>query len=96
MLVAWGCHVHQQPRWIVVETIVHYMLGKDCFVTVVKDNDSGKIFVSVRNFEQMKRVSSVTVFVGGDSIIITHVDRLNAICQSSDMSPLRKMRCFRH
>ena len=72
------------------------MLGKDCFVTVVKDNDSGKIYVLVRNFEQMKRLSSVTVFVGEDSIIFTHVDRLNAICQPSDMSPLGKMRCFRH
>ena len=72
------------------------MLGKDYFVTVVKDNDSGEIFVRVRNFEQMKRLSSVTVFVGEDSIIFTHVDRLNAICQPSDMSPLGKMRCFRH
>ena len=72
------------------------MLGKDCFVTVVEDNDSGEIFVRVRNFEQMRRLSSVTLFVGGDSIIFTHVDRLNAICQPSNMSPLRKMRCFRH
>ena len=72
------------------------MFGKDCFVTIVEDYDSGKIFVRVRNFEQMKRLSSVTVFVGGDSIIFTHVDRLNAICQSSDMSPLGKMICFRH
>ena len=45
------------------------MLGKDCFVTVVEDNDSGEIFVRVRNFEQMKRLSSVTMFVGGDSVI---------------------------
>ena len=72
------------------------MLGKDCFVTVVEDNDSGETFVRVRNFEQMKRLSSVTVFVGGDSAIFTHVDRLNAICQPSDMSPLGKMICFRH
>ena len=42
------------------------MLGKDCFVTVVKDYDSSKIFVRVRNFKQMKRLGSVTVFVGGD------------------------------
>jgi len=72
------------------------MLGKDCFVTVVEDYDSGEIFVHVRNFEQMKRLGSVTMFVGGDSVIFTHVDRLNAICQPSDMSPLGKMRCFRH
>ena len=96
MLVAWGRHVHQQPRRIIVEATVHYMLGKDCFVTVVKDNDSGKIYVRVRNFEQMKRLGIVTVFVGGDSIIFTHVDRLNAICQPSNMSPLGNMRCFRH
>ena len=96
LLVAWRCHVHQQPRRIVVEAIVRYMLGKDCFVTVVEDYDSGKIFVRVRNFEQMKRLSSVTVFLGGDSVIFTHVDRLNAICQPSDMSPLGKMICFRH
>jgi hypothetical protein len=44
VLVAWGHHVHQQPRRIVVEAVVHYMLGKDLFVTVVKDYDSGKIF----------------------------------------------------
>ena len=75
---------------------VRYMLGKDCFVIVVEDNDSGEIFVRVRNFEQMKRFSSVTVFVGGDSVIFTHVERLNAICEPSDMSPLGKMRCFRH
>ena len=81
VLVAWGRHVHQQPRWIIVEAAVHYMLGKDCFVTVVEDYDSGEIFVHVRNFKQMKRLGSVTVFVGGDSIIFTHVDRLNAICQ---------------
>ena len=63
MLVAWGHHVHQQPRWIVVEAVVRYMLGKDCFVIVVEDNDSGEIFVRVRNFKEMKRLSSVTVFV---------------------------------
>ena len=39
------------------------MLGKDCFVIVVEDNDSGEIFVRVRNFKEMKRLSSVTVFV---------------------------------
>ena len=72
------------------------MVGKDCFITVVEDYDSGKSFVHVRNFEQMKRLGSVTVFVGGDSVIFTHVDRLNAIYQPSDMSPLGKMRCFRH
>ena len=72
------------------------MLGKDCFVTVVEDYDSGEIFVHVRNFERIKRLGSVTMFVGGDSVIVTHVDRLNAICQPSDMSPLGKMRCFRH
>ena len=96
VLVAWRCHIHQQPRWIVVEAAVRYMLGKDCFVTVVEDYDSGEIFVRVRNFEQMKRLGSVTVFVGGDSVIFTHVDRLNAICQPSDMSPLREMSSFRH
>ena len=72
------------------------MLGKVCFVIVVEDNDSGEIFVRVRNFEQMKRLGSVTVFVGGDSIIFTHVDRLNTICQPFDMSPLREMCSFRH
>ena len=96
VLVAWGCHVHQQPELIVVEAVVHYMLGKDCFVIVIENNDSDKIFVRVRKFEQMKRLSSVTMFVGGDSIIFTHVDRLNAICQPSNMSPLGKMRYFRH
>ena len=55
------------------------MLGKDCFVIVVEDNDSGEIFVRIRNFEQMKRLSSVTVFVVRDYVIFTHVDRLNAI-----------------
>ena len=74
VLVAWGRHVHQQPRLIVVEATVRYMFGKDCFITVVKDNDSGEIFVRIRNFEQMKILSSVTVYVGGDSIIFTHVD----------------------
>ena len=49
-----------------VEAAVHYILGKDCFVIVVEDNDSGEIFVHVKNFEEMKRLSSVTVFVGGD------------------------------
>jgi hypothetical protein len=44
VLVAWGCHVHQQPRRIVIEAIVRYMLGKDCFVTVVKDYSSGENF----------------------------------------------------
>jgi hypothetical protein len=72
------------------------MLGKDCFVTVIKDYDSDEIFVRVRNFEQMKRLGSVTVFVGGDSIIFTHVDRLNVICELSDMSPLGEMSSFRH
>ena len=72
------------------------MLGKDCFVTVVKDYDSGEIFVRIENFEQMKRLTRVTVFVGGDYVIFTHVHRLNAIYQPSDMSPLGKMRCFRH
>ena len=96
VLVAWGHHVHQQPRLIVVEATVHYMLGKDCFVTVVEDNNSGEIFVHVRNFEQIKRLDSVTLFVGGDFVIFTHVDRLIAICQPPDMSPLGKMRCFRH
>ena len=66
VLVAWGHHVHQQPRWIVVEATVRYMLGKDCFVIVSKDYDSGEIFIRVRNFEQMKRLGSVTMFVGGD------------------------------
>ena len=66
VLVAWGCHVHQQPRRIVVEAAVRYMLGKDCFLIVVKDYDSVEIFVHVRNFEQMKRPSSATVFMGGD------------------------------
>jgi len=96
VLVAWGCHVHQQPRRIIVEATIHYMLGKDCFGTVVEDYDSGEIFVHVRNFEQMKILGSVTMFMGGGSVIFTHVDRLNAICQPSDMSPLAKMRCFRH
>jgi hypothetical protein len=72
------------------------MLGKDCFVTIVEDYDSGETFVRFRNFEQMKRLASVTVFVGGDSVIFTHIDRLNAICQPSDMSPLGKMSSFRH
>ena len=72
------------------------MLGKDCFVIVVKDYDSGEIFVRVRNFEQMKRLGSVTMFVGGDSIIFTHVDRPNEICQPFDMRPLGKMSYFRH
>ena len=72
------------------------MLGKDCFVIVVEDYDSGEIFVCVRNFEQMKRIISVTVFVGGGSVIFPHVDRLNAICQPSNMSPLGKMSYFRH
>ena len=66
VLVAWGRHVHQQPRLIVVEAAVRHMLGKDCFVIIVEDNDSGEIFVRIRNFEQMKGISSVTVFVGGD------------------------------
>jgi hypothetical protein len=51
VLVAWGRHVHQQPRWIAVEAAIRYMLGKDCFVTAVEDYDSGEIFVRVRNFE---------------------------------------------
>ena len=96
VLVAWGHHVHEQPRRIVVEAAVCYMLGKDCFVTVVEDYDSGEIFVRVRNFEQIKRLGSVTMFVGEDSIIFTHVDRRNAICQPSDMSPLGEMSYFRH
>ena len=50
------------------------MLGKDCFVIVVEDYDSGEIFARVRNFEQMKRLGCVIVFVGGDSVIFTHVD----------------------
>ena len=61
MLVAWGCHFHQQPRRIVIEATVRYMVGKDCFGTIVEDYDSGEIFVHVRNFEQMKRLSSVYV-----------------------------------
>ena len=96
VFVAWGRHVHQQPRPIVVEAVVRYMLGKDWFVTVVKDYDSGEIFVRVKNFEKIKRLSSVTMFVGGDSVIFTHVDRLNKICQPSDMSSLGKMSYFRH
>ena len=96
VLVAWGCHVHQQPQRIVVEAVVRYMLGKDCFVIVVEDYDSGEIFVRVENFDQMKRLHSVTVFMGGDSIIFTHVDRLNEICQPFDTSPLGKMSYFRH
>jgi len=96
VLVGWGHHVHQQPRRIIVEAAFLYMLGKDCFVTIVEDYDSGKIFVRVRNFEQMKRLSSVTVFVGGDYVVFTHVDRLNAICQPSDMTPLGEVSYFRH
>jgi hypothetical protein len=88
VLVAWGRHVHQQPWLIVVEAVVRYMLGKYCFVTVVEDNESGEIFV------RMKRLSSITVFVGGDSIIFTHVDRLNAICQPYDTSPLKRWDVF--
>jgi hypothetical protein len=72
------------------------MLGNDCFITVVEDYDSVEIFVRVRNFKQMKRLGSVTVFVGGDSVIFTYVDRLNAICQPYDMSPLGEMSYFRH
>ena len=72
------------------------MLRKDCFVTVVEDYDSGEIFIRVWNFEQMKRLGSITLFVGGDSVIFTHVDRLNEICQPSDMSHLGKMSYFRH
>ena len=48
------------------------------------------------NFEQMKRLGSVTMFVGGDYVIFTHGDRLNAIYQPSDMSPLAEMSSFRH
>ena len=96
VLVAWGRHVHQQPRLIVVEAAVRYMLGKDCFVTVVEDNDTGEIFVLVRNFKQMKSLSSITMFVGGEFVIFTHVDRLNAIHQPFDMSPLGKMSFFRY
>jgi hypothetical protein len=55
-----------------------------------------RFFVRVRNFKKMKRLDSVTVFVGGDFVIFTHVDRLNEICQPSDMSPLGKMSYFRH
>ena len=51
VLVTWGHHVHQQPQQIVVEAVVRYMIGKNCFVIVVEDYDSGEIFVSVRNFE---------------------------------------------
>ena len=72
------------------------MLGKDCFVTVVEDYDSGEIFIRVWNFEQMKRLGSVTMFVGGDYVIFTHGDRLNAICQPSDMTPLGEVSYFRH
>ena len=95
VLVAWGRHVHQQPRRIVVEAAISYMLGKDCSIIVVEDYDSGKIFVHVRNFEQMKRLGSVTVFMGGDTVIFTHVDRLNEIRQPSDISPLCKLCYFR-
>jgi hypothetical protein len=49
-----------------------------------------RIFVRVRNFELMARLRSVTVFVGGDCVMFTHVDRLNAIRQPFDMSPLGK------
>jgi hypothetical protein len=96
VLVAWGYHVHQQPQWIIVEVVVHYMLGKDCFVTVVEYYGSGETFVRVRNFEHMKRLASVTMFVGGNSVIFTHIDRLNVIGQLSDMSPLGKLSSFRH
>ena len=72
------------------------MLGKDCFATVIEEYDSGEIFVHVRSFEQMKRLGNVTVFMGGDSVIFTLVDRLNEICQPSNMSPLGKMSYFRH
>ena len=72
------------------------MLGKDCFVTVVKDYDSSEIFVRVRNFKQMKRLGSFTVFMVGDFVIFTDVDRLNEICQPSNMSSLGKMSYFRH
>ena len=69
-----------------------------CLVKVVllqlPKTDSGEIFVRVRNFEQMKRLGRVTMFVGGDSVIFTHVDRLNAICQPSKMSPLGKDEVF--
>ena len=37
VFVAWGRHVHQQPRRIIVEAAVHYMLGKGCFVTIAED-----------------------------------------------------------
>ena len=71
-----------------------------CLVKVVllqlPKTDSGEIFVRVRNFEQMKRLGSITMFVGGDSVIFTHVDRLNAICQPSDISSLGEMSYFRH
>ena len=96
MHVAWGCHVHQQPRWIVIKAAVRYIFGKDSFVIVVEDYNSGEIFVHVRNFEQIKRLDSVTLFVGGDFVIFTHVDRLNAICQPSDISSLGEMSYFRH
>ena len=71
-------------------------LVKVVLLQVVEDYDSGEIFVRVRNFEQMKRLGSVTVFMGGDSVIFTLVDRLNEICQPSNMSPLGKMSYFRH
>ena len=76
--------------------LIYTNIGKDCFITVVEDYDSGEIFVHVRNFEQMKRLSSITVFMGGDSVIFTHVDRLNEIRQPSDISPLCKLSYFRH
>jgi hypothetical protein len=44
----------------------------------------------------MKRLGSIIVFVVGDSVIFTHVDWLNEIYQTSDMSPLGKMSYFRH
>ena len=70
-----------------------------CLVKIVllqlSKTDSGEIFVRVRNFEQMKRLSSVTVFMGGDFVIFTHVDRLNEIRQPSDISPLCKLSYFR-
>ena len=91
-----GMSCSSTTRRIIVEATVRYMLGKDCFVIVVEDYDSGEIFVRVRNFEKMKRLSSVSVFVGGDSIIFTHVDRLNAICHPSDMGLLGEMSYFRY
>ena len=46
LLVTWGHRVHDRAmRWLMVEAVVHAVIGQQRIIRVVKDHDSREIFM---------------------------------------------------